>query len=206
MGAELKNPNFWVVPVPIFNPVVVSVIILPEFMVILVVTVGVVSATFVHVPVGVYEPPNSKIVSTALLTVLIRLVLVNPANVSRPVCPDILRVCLYQDRLAAEPVVFWFNVGKVQLVSVPDAGVPRAIEAPNDVNELAVTPDASVLAVSVSAAAVTVILAEPLKDTPLIFRAVCKTVADPALPETVDWSPELVPLVFPITVLWASVT
>lgn len=47
-----------------------------------------------------------------------RFVLANPVKVSSPVCPDILRD-------AAEPVVFWFNVGNVQLVSVPLAGVPR---------------------------------------------------------------------------------
>ena len=28
--------------------------------------------------------------------------------------------------VAAEPVVFWFNVGNVQFVSVPEDGVPRA--------------------------------------------------------------------------------
>ena len=28
--------------------------------------------------------------------------------------------------VAAFPVVFWFNVGNVQLVKLPDAGVPRA--------------------------------------------------------------------------------
>lgn len=47
-----------------------------------------------------------------------RLVLVVPVRVIKPVCP-------LTDSDAAEPVVLWFNVGNVQLVSVPLAGVPR---------------------------------------------------------------------------------
>lgn len=52
-----------------------------------------------QVPVGVYEPPSSKIVSAASRTVFARLVLVSPVNVSNPVWPEI-------DKLAALPVVF----------------------------------------------------------------------------------------------------
>lgn len=51
-----------------------------------------------HVPVGVYEPANSNIVSAASRTVLTRFVLVRPIKVSSPVCPVI-------DTLAALPVV-----------------------------------------------------------------------------------------------------
>ena len=40
-------------------------------------------------------------------------------------CPQIVLVVV---SVAAEPVVFWFNVGNVQLVSVPDKGVPRACD------------------------------------------------------------------------------
>ena len=73
---------------------------------------------------------------------------------------------------------------------------------PNDppaalVSDEAVTPDASVAPVSVPAAAVTVILAVPSKDTPLIVLAVCRAVAVPALPVTEVWSPVLVPLDVP---------
>lgn len=40
--------------------------------------------------------------------------------------PDSVTVQFVDDRLPALPVVFWFSVGKVQLVNVPDEGVPRA--------------------------------------------------------------------------------
>ena len=58
----------------------------------------------------------------------------------------------------------------------------------------AVTPLASVLPVSVPAAAVMVMFAEPSKLVPLMLRAVCKVVAVPALPVMVVWSPVFVPL------------
>ncbi len=45
-----------------------------------------------------------------------------------------------------------------------------------------VTPEASVEPVSVPAAAATVMLAVPSKETPLMVRGVCKAVAVPALP------------------------
>ncbi len=53
------------------------------------------------------------------------------------------------------------------------------------------TPEARVFPERVPAAAVTVISPEPLKETPLMRRAVCRTVAEPALPETV-------PVTFPV--------
>lgn len=77
----------------------------------------------------------------------------------------------------------------VQLVSVPEVGVPRigvtsVGELPKLVRLEAVTPEARVAPVSVPAAAATVISAEPLNDTPLMFLAVCRVVAVPALPVT----------------------
>ena len=48
----------------------------------------------------------------------------------------------------------------------------------------AVMPAANVVPVSVPAAAVTVMSVVPLKETPFIFRAVCRAVAVPALPVT----------------------
>ena len=62
---------------------------------------------------------------------------------------------------------------------------------PNDVRLDAVTPDASVVPVSVPAAAVIVILEVPSNETPLIVRAVCSAVAVEALPVSV---PEMPPL------------
>ena len=87
-----------------------------------------------------------------------------------------------------------------QFVSVPEAGVPRTGLAPKDVREEAVTPDARVVPVNVPAAAVTVMSPDPLNPVPLILREVCKIVAvaafpvqEPELPDTLDWSPVLVP-------------
>lgn len=82
-------------------------------------SVGVTNVIEVHVPVGVYDPPSSRIVSAASRTVFVLLVLDRPVKVNNPDCPDI-------DKLAALPVVFWFSVGNVQFVSVPEAGVPNA--------------------------------------------------------------------------------
>ena len=67
------------------------------------------------------------------------------------------------------------------MVSVPLAGVPSAMDAPNEVSEDPVTPDASVVPVRVPAAAVTTIFADPSNDTVLMVRAVASTVADPAV-------------------------
>jgi hypothetical protein len=77
----------------------------------------------------------------------------------------------------------------VQFVSVPEVGVPsigvtNVGELPKLVRLDAVTPEVRVDPESVPAAAVTVISAEPLNDTPLMFLAVCSVVAVPALPVT----------------------
>ena len=77
----------------------------------------------------------------------------------------------------------------VQFVSVPEVGVPsigvtNVGELPKLVRLDAVTPEARVDPESVPAAAVTVISAEPLNDTPLMFLAVWRVVAVPALPVT----------------------
>jgi hypothetical protein len=61
----------------------------------------------------------------------------------------------------------------------------KLTNVPTEVKEEAVTPELSVVPVRVKAAAVTVMSAVPLKETPLIFRAVCKAVAVPAFPVTV---------------------
>ena len=58
----------------------------------------------------------------------------------------------------------------------------RAPKVPTEVKEEPVTVELRVEPVNVPAAAVTVISAEPLNETPLMFRAVCNTVAVPALP------------------------
>ena len=84
-------------------------------------------------------------------------------------------------------------------VLVPNATVNPApvlppVNTPVDVREEVTTLVANVVPVKVLASAVTVILAEPLKDTPLIVRGVCNTVAVPALPVTKLWSPLFVPL------------
>ncbi len=81
------------------------------------------------------------------------------------------------------------------MVSVPE--MLRPVKVPTLVNDEAVTPEAKVVPVSVPAAAVTVILAVPSNDTPLIVRGVCRAVAVPALPLTEVWSPVLVPLLLP---------
>lgn len=80
-------------------------------------------------------------------------------------------------------------------VTLPAIGAVtvRVARVPTEVREDAVTPDDRVDPVSVPAAAVTVIAAVPSKATPLMFRAVASFVAVPALPDTVVWSPVLVP-------------
>lgn len=60
--------------------------------------------------------------------------------------------------------------------------------------------------VSVPAAAVTVMLAVPSKDTPLIVLAVCRAVAVPALPVTEVWSPVFVPLCVPFVIVAEPLT
>ena len=55
---------------------------------------------------------------------------------------------------------------------------------PTEVKDEAVTPDAKVVPVRVPAAAVTVMLPVPSKETPLMVRAFCRAVAVVALPES----------------------
>ena len=68
----------------------------------------------------------------------------------------------------------------VEFITVP-CQTPVAI-VPSAVNEDVTTVEFRVVPVSVPAAAVTVISALPLKETPFMFREVCKIVAEPALP------------------------
>jgi hypothetical protein len=58
----------------------------------------------------------------------------------------------------------------------------RPVRVPTLVSDDAVTPEARVLPERVPAAAVTVMSAEPLKATPLMFREVARVVAVDALP------------------------
>ena len=64
------------------------------------------------------------------------------------------------------------SVEAVGVVAIVPAVAVRLAIVPSEVSEEAVTPDASVLPLSVLAAAVTVIAAVPSKLTPLIARAV----------------------------------
>ena len=65
-----------------------------------------------------------------------------------------------------------------------EAGTAPVARVPIDVSDEAVTPELRVLPVRVPAAAVTVMLAVPSKEVPLIVRAFWRAVAVPALPET----------------------
>jgi hypothetical protein len=59
--------------------------------------------------------------------------------------------------------------------SLPAVAAPVTVKlasVPTEVKDEAVTPDANVVPVNVPAAAVTVMSAVPLKDTPLMLRAV----------------------------------
>jgi len=82
-------------------------------------SIGVTIVKDVQVPVGVYDPPNSKNVSAASLTVLILLVEVRPVTVIKPVWPDI-------ERLAALPPILNPEAVPVIFVPVNDEGVPPA--------------------------------------------------------------------------------
>ncbi len=88
------------------------------------------------------------------------------------------------------------SIGFPTEIPVENKPVPatRVVIVPKLVREDAVTPAARVEPVRVDAAAVTVILALPSKEVPLMVLGVCKAVAVPAFPEIVDWSPVLVPL------------
>ena len=60
-----------------------------------------------------------------------------PAKVEAPVPPE--ATANVADNPAAVPVVFWFKVGKVQLVNVPEAGMPNAgVDSVGDVRVLLV--------------------------------------------------------------------
>ena len=81
--------------------------------------------------------------------------------------------------MAALPTNVVAPVNEVAPLTVSDDNVPTLVRLD------AVTPEARVAPVSVPAAAVTVMSAEPLNATPLIFREVAKVVAVEALPEIV---------------------
>ena len=81
----------------------------------------------------------------------------------------------------------------------------RLLNVPTLVSEEAVTPLASVVPVSVPAAAVTVMSAVPLKLTPLMFRAVWSAVAVAAFPVVLPLEPVTDPLIGFVTVRLASV-
>jgi len=74
---------------------------------------------FVSVPdVGV---PSIGVTSVGLV---LSTLLPEPVEVVTPVPPD--ATASVADSDAADPVVFWLSVGKVQFVSVPLVGVPSA--------------------------------------------------------------------------------
>lgn len=65
--------------------------------------------------------PRTGVTSVGLVD---NTLLPEPVDVVTPVPPEV--TAKVADRPAAVPVVFWFSVGNVQLVSVPDDGVPSA--------------------------------------------------------------------------------
>jgi hypothetical protein len=83
--------------------------------------VGVTNVIEVHVPVGVYDPPSSSMVSAASRTVIILFVLVKPVKLSNPVCPEIDKEAAAPpiDKLAAVPVRLVPAPLKVVAVAVP---------------------------------------------------------------------------------------
>ena len=64
--------------------------------------------------------------------------------------------------------MFWFSVGKVQFVKVPEPGVPNAILAPKLVKLEAVIPDAKVVPVKAEAAGAVFALAKEDSILPLV--------------------------------------
>jgi hypothetical protein len=76
---------------------------------------------------------------------------------------------------SARPVILLFAIAMLP-------PIVRLVRVPTLVSDEAVTPEFRVLPLRVPAAAVTVISAEPLKETPLMLRAVCRVVAVEALP------------------------
>jgi len=67
------------------------------------------------------KPVNVGVVSVGLVD---KTTLPVPVEVVTPVPPE--ATARVADKPAAVPVVFWFSVGNVQLVNVPDEGVPNA--------------------------------------------------------------------------------
>ena len=65
--------------------------------------------------------PNKGVVKVGEV---LNTLLPEPVDVVTPVPPE--ATANVADKPAAVPVVFWFSVGNVQLVKVPEAGVPRA--------------------------------------------------------------------------------
>lgn len=105
----------------------------------------------------------------------------------------------WDDGEATEPDRFMLtNLSKVQ-AQPATAGVPSPSKTRLAVSVVAPVPPLATVTVSesVDPAAVTVIAADPSKLTPLMARAVCSTVAVPALPVIVVWSPVLVPELVP---------
>jgi len=135
---------------------------------------GVTIVSEVQVPVGVYDPPSSRIVSAASRTVFARFVLASPVTVSNPVCP-------LTDKLAALPVVFWLSVGKVQLVRVPELGVPNI-----GVVSVGLV---SVLLVSVLAAEIVSMVTPSIETTPAETLA---SVVSLAWPNSIEPTPKAV--------------
>ena len=81
----------------------------------------------------------------------------------------------------------------VPRATVKPAPVEPPVKVPTEVNEEPTTATGNAVPVKVFAAAVTVMLADPSKLTPLMVLGVCKIVALPAFPVTLDWSPVLLP-------------
>ena len=75
----------------------------------------------------------------------------------------------------------------------------RLVKVPTDVNEEPTTVLFKLVPVNVPAAAVTIILAEPLKLTPLISLAVANVVAVAALPVVEPEEPLTLPVTSPVT-------
>ena len=88
---------------------------------------------------------------------------------------------------------------ELALTRLPEASVPSRIapSSPTLVSDDPVTVAGKVVPVRALAATGTVMSLEPLKLTPLISRAVCSTVADPAFPVIVVWSPVFTPELVP---------
>ena len=94
----------------------------------------------------------------------------NPGSRANATVPELMLLPFNDVRLAPDTAP-----------KLPDQ-VPEVM-VPTEVKLDAVTPDAKVLPDNVPAAAVTVMSALPLNDTPLMLLAVCNVVAVVALPD-----------------------